>query len=213
MTFTSTLLETHNDEFHTSVSHPLAAEWCLGTLSNRRLWTYVNQDLLFFTTSLPVLGQAMRLCDSPELVIVLGKQIGFLANDENDYFYDILNELKKQGVVGPDKLVLPEVQEYLDYLQEILRSNSYAEVITFLWIMEKVYLEWPKLNPRGANLSYRFQKWLDLHEGPDFERWVDFLDKEVNRVALDNKQICQQTFTRAVKLETNFFAACYDYKW
>ena len=212
MTLTESILQKYHSEFDKGVKHPLPAQLCTGTLEDSVLWTYMHQDLLFFNLGLNVFGQVLRLCDHPPLMIVLGKQIGFISNDENDYFTRVLKELKDAGVSGPEDLLLPRVKEYLDYLQELRESDSYVEVITAMWLFEKFYLEWPLANPIKDGLPYKYQKWIDLHAGPEFLQWVDFLASEVDRVGNANPKLVEDTFAKALDLEIAFFEDCYTYK-
>lgn len=216
MKITASLLEKHLALFHQSISHPLTAELCLGTLSDRTLWVYLDQDLKFFQLGLNVMGKALALCDDAGSAIRLGKQIGFVLHDENDYFHRVLGELEAAGTKGPSQLMLPKVKEYLEYLRYLtFDCESYLELVTFLWVMEKVYVEWPLYNKAATSrtLAYKHQMWIDLHAGADFEGWVAFLEAEVDRVAPSNPSECEQAFTKAVELETAFFDECYNYSW
>ena len=74
-------------------------------------------------------------------------------------------------------MILPKVQQYIDYLQYLtFESNSYVEIITFMYTMEKVYLGWSimLLKTIPSNLPYKYQEWINLHYGPDFSKWVQF---------------------------------------
>ena len=83
----------------------------------------------------------------------MGKQIGFISTDENDYFTRTLKELEQNDLTNVlnlknnKTLILPKVQQYIDYLQYLtFESNSYVEIITFMYTMEKVYLGWAEYN-------------------------------------------------------------------
>ncbi|KAI5957234.1 hypothetical protein KGF54_000162 [Candida jiufengensis] len=222
--FVSELIEKHNGIYNTSISHPLTNELCQGILLNYQLFTYLNQDLKFFDYSLNVLGKALALSNEKSASIRLAKQIGWLAVDENDYFTNTLKELEWEQLpevkgLRENNLTLPQVSKYIDYLKYLINDcNSYLELITFCYVMEKVYLGWVEYNQEqnqiAAKLPPKFQIWIDLHNGEQFIEWVNFLQNEVERNIHDDasKKICEDAFVKAVNLETEFFEACYNYK-
>lgn len=218
------LLELHQDLFLQSISHPLTNELCEGLLADFKLFTYLNQDLKFFQIGLNLFGKTLAYCDDSKSAIILGKQIGFISTDENDYFTRALKELEQNDLTNVlnlknnKTLILPKVQQYIDYLQYLtFESNSYVEIITFMYTMEKVYLGWAEYNVAQktipSNLPYKYQEWINLHYGPDFSKWVQFLQNEVERVVKTKEDfiICEKSFVKSLELEIDFFQACYDY--
>ncbi|CAX40414.1 protein Pet18 homologue, putative [Candida dubliniensis CD36] len=220
------LLKVHQDLFLQSISHPLTNELCEGTLADYKLFTYLNQDLKFFQIGLNLFGKTLAYCDDPKSAIILGKQIGFVSTDENDYFIKTLKELEQNEdlikvVINlkEENLTLVKVQQYIKYLQYLtFESNSYVEIITFMYTMEKVYLGWAEYNiARKAipsDLPYKYQEWINLHYGLDFTKWVQFLHNEVERVVKTKEDfnICEKSFVKCLELEIDFFQACYEYQ-
>lgn len=223
MTFVEELHEKYSAKFHEVVSHPFTTELCQGTLPDYKLYTYLVQDLKFFQDSLKVLGTTLAYCDDPVASIVIGKQVGFLAHDENTYFQTCLKQLETDSLEelrehAPSMLAkpsptLPQVQKYLGVLRELaFNCTEYAKIITYMYVMEKSYLGWVQYNePTMGRLEYKHQEWVDLHNGPAFCKWVDFLASEVNRVAADAsaRELMREAFQCAVQLEIDFFEACY----
>lgn len=222
------LLAKHYELFQESISHPLTNELCQGILPNYKLYTYLHQDLKFFQKGLNVFGKVLAFCDNPEAAITLGKQIGYISNDENDYFFNCFQQIKLESlnhlqskiptILKDDSFELPEVKQYNDFLTNlVLNCNSYIELITFMYTMEKVYLEWANYNISNnsvpPNLPYKYKEWIVLHNGPDFTNWVQFLKQEVLRVVKTREQqlVCEQIFLKVLKLEIAFFNACYYY--
>lgn len=226
MTLVNTLLGKFSQKFHESITCELTNELCSGTLPDYKLYTYLVQDLKFFQLGLNLFGNALVLCDDPKSAIVLGKQVGFLSNDENTYFHQCLEQLRSESLEEIERNVpsmlqdpptLPEVQKYLDFMSYLtFQSRSYAEIITSMFVMEKVYLGWAEYHlqntPATKKLSYKHDEWVKLHSGPDFSKWVDFLASEVNRVGGNEKAACEEYFERALDLEIDFFRACYSYE-
>lgn len=218
------LVHKHRDLITQSFTHPLTNELCLGTLPDRTLFVYLTQDLKFFQRGMNVFGRTLALCDDADAAIVLAKQIGFIANDENDYFTECLRQIEPAAKTVPHmvrtNLVLPKVQQYLNLLDHLaLRSESYVELITFMYVMEYVYLGWANHNLDAGVvqplLAYKHREWVDLHSGPKFAPWVQFLQHEVERVTAyalaAQLQVFEETFVKALTLEIDFFEECYRY--
>ncbi|PSK41168.1 hypothetical protein C7M61_000842 [Candidozyma pseudohaemuli] len=228
MTFIDQLLEKHHDKFHKLITCALTNELCKGTLPDYKLFTYLVQDLKFFQLGLNLFGNALVYCDKPESAIVLGKQIGFISNSENTYFFKCLDQLRAESkdeieanaksMLKDDPPTLPAVQKYLDILDYLtFKLRLYPEIITFMYVMEKVYQGWAEYHlertPEIKNLAYKHNEWVVLHSGPEFGAWCDFLADEVNRVGVDeeSKKKCSEFFEKTLDLEIEFFESCYDY--
>lgn len=226
--FVDQLLAMHHSVYTESITHPLTNELCQGTLPDYKLFTYLTQDLKFFQVGLNLFGKTLALCDDAKAAITLGKQIGFVSNDENDYFFKCLDQLKTENLVElklkvprmlqEDSITLPQVQSYIDLLNYLVfECNSYVEVITFMYVMEEVYLGWANYHlEKGTipkDLAYKYHEWIILHSGEAFTGWVQFLKNEVNRVVTteDAKKKSEQIFLQTLTLEIDFFGACYDY--
>ncbi|PVH20275.1 hypothetical protein CXQ85_002060 [Candidozyma haemuli] len=228
MTYVEQLLDQYSEKFHKSITCPLTNELCKGTLPDYKLFTYLVQDLKFFQYSLNLFGNALVHCSNPESAIVLGKQIGFISNSENTYFFKCLDQLRNESkeeieehaksMLNDPPPTLPAVKKYLDILEYLtFKSTSYAEIITFMFVMEKVYQGWAEYHlentPETKSLAYKHDEWVVLHSGPEFGAWCDFLAKEVNRVGIDqeSKAKCSEFFEKTLDLEIEFFDACFDY--
>lgn len=226
MSFLNELHLRYSVEFDKASSHRLTKELCEGTLSDKVLHTYLTQDLKFFMTSLRFIARTLSLCDDDDATIYLGKQIGFFSNDEHTYFRDTLKELENSGSElfpsmreeSPKELV--QVSKYLKTLSELTSTDTtYAANIATLYIAEVVYLRWAE-DQGGAEehvkkLPPKFKGWIDLHRGPDFSAWVDFLGSEVERVAKENPSAQKAIFTAVKKtldFEYEFFEECFFYR-
>lgn len=223
MSFVKSCLAKYHEKFHASITHPLTNELCAGTLPDYKLFVYLVQDLKYFQLGLNLFGNALVHCDELKSAIVLGKQIGFLSNDENDYFHRCLAQLRTEASgeildhvssMVTDPPTLPVVHTYLEALSYLTYdSRSYAEIITSMYVMEKAYLGWAEPHyEKIQNLAYKHSEWIVLHSGPGFSAWVDFLESEVNRVAEHDSAACEQFFVKTLELEIAFFEACYTYE-
>lgn len=225
--FVDSLIKKHSITYNTSITHPLTNEMCEGSLPDHKLFTYLTQDLKFFQVSLNLFGKVLALCDDATSSIVLGKQIGFISNDENDYFFNCLEELQTKSIAQLEQNVskmflerptLPEVEEYIEFLTYLIhKSESYVELITFMYVLEKVYLGWANYHLEKGNmpsdLAYKYNEWVVLHSGTAFTNWVEFLKNEINRIVKSEEQrkLCEETFLRTLNLEISFFTTCYNY--
>lgn len=216
------LLSKHCNLFEAATQHPLTNELCEGVLPDYKLYTYLVQDLKFFQLGLNLFGKALACCDAPQLAVVLGKQIGFISNDENTYFFATLQQLESTSMTEiqehvPDMAgvaqTLPAVQQYLDSLSYLTyESLLYAEIVTFMYVMEKVYLGWAQYNAnKKGELEYKHSEWIALHSGAAFEKWVGFLAAEVERVREENDSVIEKTLVTTLQLEIDFFNACYTH--
>lgn len=222
------LLDKYSEKFQKLITCALTNELCNGTLPDHKLYTYLVQDLKFFQLGLNFFGNALVHCDKPESAIRLGKQIGFISNSENTYFFKCLEQLRNESrkeiethaksMLSDEPPTLPAVQKYLDTLHYLtFELTLYAEIITFMFVMEKVYQGWAEYHlertPEVKNLSYKHKEWVDLHSGPEFEEWCDFLAEEVNRVGVDGdtQNACEKFFELTLDLEIEFFEGCYEH--
>lgn len=216
MSITDELFEQYSHLYFPSINHDLTKELCRGTLSDFRLFTYLVQDLKYFDVGLNLFAKTMTLCDDMKAKIILGKQIGFVSNDENDYFQKAIEQLRP-GVkdLSIEKKVLPEVQSYLEYMDYLVKdSKSYPEVVTALYFMEQVYLGWANLNMAAVSkdLEYKYAEWINLHSGEAFTNWTNFLKSEVNRVGPKDLKGVKSATEKVLTLELQFFDSCYNYQ-
>ncbi|EDO16407.1 hypothetical protein Kpol_1030p15 [Vanderwaltozyma polyspora DSM 70294] len=216
MTTTTDLLLKNNQElFKKASQHQLTNEWCLGTLSDRALYIYLAQDLMFFEDSFRLICKTTSLAPDADSMMTLGRKIGFFASDENTYFRDCL-KLLAPSVTEEErkkftKVPLKEVSRYLDSINEKFNDKTskytYPALITSLWCAELVYLKWARDSPRAENLHWKYQTWIDLHDGEHFETWCKFLEEEVNKYSIEE---VQEAFAKTLQLEYEFFQSCYE---
>ncbi|SCU91243.1 LAME_0E11782g1_1 [Lachancea meyersii CBS 8951] len=213
MSVSQKLIDNHRELFEKATHHMLPKELCAGTLPDKVLFVYLAQDLQFFQSGLRLLTKTTSLAPDSDSLVTLAKKIGFFANDENDYFYKCLAEVSDSLSSSDGEHFrtnkLPQVERYIDYLEKCARNEtSYAKLITFVYCMELVYLEWPIYFPKADNLHWKHQTWIDLHAGSHFETWCDFLRAEVDKC--DYNEV-SEVFEKVLKLEYEFFEACYQY--
>lgn len=220
MRLSEDLIQSYSSTFQKAVDHPLVKELCAGTLSDKALYVYLTQDTKYFRLYIQIILKTAYLCDSDDAKIGFGKQIGFISNDENTYFDKAIRFLlDKDPSLGqkynPKTFMPDEVQAYIDMLTKLsarLETYSYAQLVTYLWTTEVIYLKWAKkaMQTEGAvaeNLHWRYKEWITLHCVDNFEAYVDFLQNEVDRL-VDRDEV-DSIFRKTVDMEYGFFEACY----
>ncbi|CCK69578.1 TenA family protein KNAG_0C04770 [Huiozyma naganishii CBS 8797] len=210
---TDILKQRHPEIYKKATEHQLTKELCQGTLSDRNLFVYLAQDVQFFETGLRLICKITSGAPAVDSLITLAKKIGFFASDENTYFRDAL-ELLSSSVTPAEKTKfeterLDRIAPYVDFLTEMLESStmSYAEYVTYLWVAEDVYLKWAHDLPKKEGLHWKYQTWIDLHDGQHFIEWVDFLRDEIDKFPVD---VVEKMFVKCVNFEFDFFDGCYN---
>lgn len=202
---TSRLLKENADLILQVTKHRLPQELCEGTLHDEILYVYAAQDLKFFQIGLRTLAYFTSQAPDDQVFIRLCQQIGFLSNDENDYFEKCLKLTEKPHLVKFKSIVLPKVQQYLDFLDG-LKKESFATWATHMWCCEFVYWRWAHDLPRKDGLEWKHAEWIRLHDGEHFEEWCNFLEGIVNRFSFEE---VNAVFVKTLQLEIDFFDACY----
>ncbi|VEU23971.1 DEKNAAC105107 [Brettanomyces naardenensis] len=212
---TDDLINSYDDKFSSTISHPLVQQLCAGTLPDKTLFIYLTQDLKYFALYLKIILKTAYLCKDEATTIRFGKQIGFITNDENDYFEKTVNFLLKRDPSlkkYQDKSFIPhQVKEYINFLEELaarLEDYSYNQLVTYLWTTEIVYLRWAQLflatpDAIPKDLHWRFREWIDLHSIESFEEYVIFLQRQVDGIS-DRNEV-EEIFRKTVNLEYGFF--------
>ncbi|ANZ77713.1 BA75_05073T0 [Komagataella pastoris] len=232
--YTDRLLLEHKDVWAKATEHILTDELSAGSLDLRKLYVYLSQDFKFFEYGLRIVGRAISLCDDYPAANRLAKQAGFFANDENDYFVNVIKELKEKLVSDSlftsdriqeiDAMLFPDVAAYINFLKSFGTEPSitYPKVITMMWVMEQVYQDWATRgvkNFQPENLHWWYKGWIDLHYGEDFSSWTQFLKDEVDKCYIkafkenDTKTVedIKSTFLKTADFEGKFFDETYHY--
>ncbi|CDO92874.1 unnamed protein product [Kluyveromyces dobzhanskii CBS 2104] len=205
MSTTNRLLEENEELVSLVTQHILPKQLCDGTLSDDVLYIYCAQDKMFFILTLRLIVFYTSKAPTEKALLRLCKQVGFLANDENDYFDRCLKLTEKASLKRFEKEVLPKVQKYLDFLESMPDSLDYDQWVTHLWCAEHVYSRWAHDLPRAKNLEWKHQEWIRLHDGDHFEEWCNFLAAEVDKVDYTH---VNKVFKATLELEKDFFDGC-----
>ncbi|GAA4197563.1 TenA family protein [Microbispora amethystogenes] len=185
------------------VTHPFAAEISRGTAAMRR---YLEQDFQFVDAFTALLGAAVAAADSFEARVAVGRFLGqTVADTERGYFHRALAAVG--GDPAPPTLE-PVTIEFRALMDEVRRSQDYPLILAVLCVAEWTYLGWATRIPVMGE-SFVHREWVDLHSGPEFEAWVGFLRRELDRLGpeLDEggRARVLDVFRHATTLERRFF--------
>jgi len=207
MGFSDDLRVRNSETWTAAISHKFVTELWAGRVPEPVMSTYLSQDYLFVDTFVALMGAAVSHSDSASARMKIARQLGLVANDEDSYFVRALKRLN-----APPASPLPPTQEFID-LMNAARAD-YASALTVLLVAEWLYLDWATPSPTPAvPQDWLYTEWIDLHRGDGFERWVELLKDELDRVAAtaddETKRRIEDMFARAVRLELAFFQATY----
>lgn len=210
---TDKLIQKYDALVRKTTEHKFAKELCAGTLKDRSLYIYLSQDLQFFETSLRLICKTTSLAPTTHALITLAKKIGFFSNDENSYFHDCLEllapSLTKEERDNFDNKAIPGVDAYINFLDELRKDSSitWPSLVTSLWVAEELYWRWARDTPRTPGLHWKYQKWIDLHDGEHFQTWCEFLKAEVDKFPVEE---VESIFVKVSQFEFEFFESCYN---
>jgi thiaminase/transcriptional activator TenA len=197
-----------------AVGHRFVDELWRGAAEPEVLRAYFVQDNQFLDAFVALMGAAVAAADRPESRIVLARQLGLIAGPENDFFARAMDAL---DVPLPDR-VTPQLAEatrgFLELMDRARVSADYATCLAVLLVAEWLYLDWADHPDADTPRDWIASEWIELHRGPAFAGWVEFLRAEFDRVTavLDDtsREQVASVFTRAVALELDFFDAAYQ---
>lgn len=193
-----------------AVEHRFIQELTAGTVDDAVMAQYLIQDHRFIHNFLILLGAALSYADKFESRITLGRFIGMISSDENDYFlrsFDALGITEQERVERPDCEPTKGINAIM---LEAARSGSYPAMIAVLTVAEGVYFDWGIKAPQPYPDNFIYTEWITLHNNDYFAGFVAFLRSELDRVGPEQKAICSDYFNRMVRLEVDFFNAVYE---
>lgn len=208
--FSEELKQASQPYWDEAVHHRFVSELLAGRVDDAVMGRYLVQDHRFIDNFLILLGAAMSNADRFESRVVLGRFIGMISGDENDYF---LRSFAKLGVTEHERQHQPDgepTKGLNGIMLEAARSGSYAAAIAVLAVAEGVYLDWGLRATQPYPESFLYTEWITLHNNDYFVGFVEFLRRELDRVGPGSAALCRDYFTRTVKLEKAFFDDAYN---
>jgi thiaminase/transcriptional activator TenA len=207
--FFETLKKENEPLWNETTTHRFVGELCAGSVADSVMGRYLTQDHRFINHFLGLLGAAVNYADQFDSRIVLGRFIGMISSDENDYF---LRSFKALGISEEVRSTQPDsvpTAGLKNIMLEAARSDSYAATISVLSVAESVYLEWALRATKPYPANFIYTEWITLHNNDYFIGFVNFLQRELDRIGPANADICRDFFSRTVQLEKAFFDDAY----
>lgn len=207
--FSEKLKQASEPNWSEAVGHRFVRELTTGTVADAVMARYLIQDHRFIDSFLTLLGAALTHSDIFEARITLGRFIGMISSDENDYF---LRSFRALGLSEAERRDPPDsgpTGGLKRIMLEAARSGSYAATIAVLAVAEGIYLDWGQRSRPPYPRNFIHTEWITLHNNDYFAGFVAFLRSELDRVGPASAEVCRDYFIRTVKLEREFFDDAY----
>ncbi|MEU7002263.1 TenA family protein [Nonomuraea sp. NPDC046570] len=207
--FSEWLRSSSEPDWTAVVTHPFATAICHGEADMRR---YLAQDFQFVDTFTALLGAAVACADSFEARVPIARFLGLTVTDtERGYFHRALAALGEDLV---PKTLEPVTVDFRALMDEARTGRRYPLIIAVLCVAEWSYLGWASRAEEPLPADFVHREWIDLHDGPDFRSWVNFLRGELDRLGPDlpdqEQQQVLDIFQRTTHLERRFFDMAAD---
>ena len=171
---------------------------------------YLIEDYAFIIDLASVLGYLVAKAPTMAAKARLSTFLAALTSSENDYFLRSFEALGVPEDVYGNSVQSPVTQAFANLMLTSADQGGYAEGLACLLCAEWVYLTWGereahKPRPRHFYLA----EWIDLHAGPNFEGFVNWLREEMDHIGqalapVDQHRVAE-CFEKMCTLEVAFF--------
>jgi len=212
--FSAWLRERAEPSFTDAVEHRFVEELGAGTLPVGAFRRYLVQDYAFIAPLTRLTGHALGGAPTAEARRALTGALDTLTGDEDDYFERAFDDLGVPTTDRTDPDVRPATAAFEDLLLRAAHEGDYEESVAVLGAAEWVYLGWAeRAAAAGGAERWYLSEWVDVHRGPEFEGYVEFLRGELDRYGPDlsprRTERVARLFRRAADLEVAFFDQAY----
>lgn len=225
--FTDWLCERAEPEWTSAVEHPFTRELVAGTLSEHAFADYLVQDYAFIDALIGTFGFAIGQTPDMASKRPLVEFLDTVTDEENDYFERSFDALD----VPASRWVDPELTEttaaLIDLLGRAACEGGYEETLAVLVPAEWIYEQWATTAAEkhgtgdesdppsaGVDVPFYYAEWIDLHAGPSFVDFVDWLRGQLDNYGPDvstrRQARIDRLFQRTVELEVAFFETAYQ---
>jgi thiaminase/transcriptional activator TenA len=159
------------DDWDSAVTHPFVAGLFAGTLPVPKMRAYLVQDYQFVDSFVALMGAAVAVADSTEARMVIARQLGLVAAEENTYFRRSFDAL---GVADDERTqpgLLPPTASFIALMNEAAGTRDYAACLAVLTVAEWLYLDWASRAPDPLPADPIAREWIELHHNPQFAAW------------------------------------------
>ncbi|ELZ80283.1 transcriptional activator, TenA family protein [Haloferax elongans ATCC BAA-1513] len=212
--FTEWLRARAEPEWTNAVEHQFVEELGAGTLDEDAFSRYLVQDYAFVETLTGLVGHTVGHAPTMHAKGQLADFLGTLTADENDYFQRSFEALSIPTEEYENPQREPVTMAFEDLLTRAATEGGYAEALSVLLPAEWVYLSWGQ-NVADTNPDpFYYREWIDLHAISEFEAFVEWMRRELDRYGpelSDRRQsLVERHFRRVVDLEVSFFDLAYE---
>ena len=207
--FVDSLRHENAADWDACVRHRYVDELLSGKISDADMGRYLIQDHRFIDAFVTLVGGAVASADLFESRLRLGRFLGMVCSDENDYFVRSFAALG----IGEERHDIPDAEPTAGFkalMKEAAATRSYAAIMAVLNVAEGLYLDWAQRLEGPMPQNFIHAEWITLHDNPFFVDFVAFLKGELDRVGPEEADVARDFFRRAVKLERAFFDATYE---
>ncbi len=201
------------DDWNSAVTHPFVAGLFAGMLPVSKMRAYLVQDYQFVDSFVALMGAAVAVADSTEARMVIARQLGLVAAEENTYFRRSFEALGAADEERMQPELLPPTVSFIALMNEAAGTRDYAACLAVLTVAEWLYLDWASRAPDPLPADPIAREWIELHDNPQFAAWVAFLRAELDRLipalAPPARDRCVRFFAEATRLERAFFEAAH----
>lgn len=211
LTFTDELRQQNHATWDRAVTHRFVRELFDGSIDDSVMAGYLVQDYRFLDSFLVMLGSAAATADDLGPRLRLCRFIGDVAGDENTYF---LRSFDALGVSEQLRSSIPDsrpTEEFTALFREAAETRQYAAALAVLVVTEWLYHDWATRAPAQRPQDFVHAEWIELHDYQGFSEFVDFLRAELDRVGPQHRELVEDFFGRAVRIEEAFFDAAYEH--
>jgi thiaminase/transcriptional activator TenA len=211
---TEWLREAAEPDWSGAVGHRFALACNAGTVPPEVMRRYLVQDYAFIGTFTALLGRAIHTAPDMAARLPLGRFMGLLCSEENTYFVRAFDALGVKEALRRDPPLSTAAQGFRALMAGAAASEAHADQLAVLCVAEWTYLTWarPARDTRPAE-PFWCAEWVDLHASPYFEGFVEglraALDREVLALDAAGRARVRGLFTRAARLEREFFDSAY----
>lgn len=196
-------------DWDAAIQHRFVRELCAGTVEPAVMRRYLVQDYQFIDRFVMLLGAAIASADNYPSRLRLAGFLAMITSDENTYFQRAFDALNVPASERRAPALTETTVGFQVLMAEAAQSRSYAQCLAVLLVFEGIYLAWAERHTGPLPPNFVHAEWIRLHDNDFFRGFVGWLGAELDRVGPAEEAACARLFSRAVRLERQFFDDLY----
>lgn len=211
--FTDWLRERSEPAWTETTEHHFVRELGADTIDDAVFRRYLVQDYAFVGTLVSLVGYAVGQAPTMAAKRRLTTFLGTITDEEDDYFERSFDALDVPEHDRLDPKLTPTTAAFDDLLVRGAHEGDYEETLAVLLPAEWSYRTWAE-NVESDQSRFYLREWVELHDNPAFESFVDWLRGELDErgpeLAPRRRRRVERLFGRTMALEAAFFDASYE---